>query len=116
MIGRAISKPESGSACTNLDRATVDASGAISVFLRACGRAIVEGRRAPSLSAVDGRLKEQAYAITDLRRSGATRDLPGETVSRIFGLAFSFQQLHRNLQDLADRVDELAEGPATRSS
>jgi len=108
MIGRTVSGPEPGPACAELDRTTLNAAAAIAAFLRACGQAITDGGPAPSLDDVEARLREQADAVAGLRRAGATRDLSGEAVSRIFGRAFGFQQLQHNLQDLADRADELA--------
>lgn len=111
MIGRAIAAPEPGSPCTNLDKATVNSAEAIAAFLRTCAEALARGEWAPSLSTVDDRIREQGEAIAALRRSGATRDLAGDAVSGIFGLAFSFQQLHRNLRDLVARTNELTLKP-----
>lgn len=48
-----------------------------------------------------------------LRQSETLSELSGDVVSCIFSLAFSFQQLHRNLGDLANRVNELS--PVTSS-
>jgi uncharacterized membrane protein YccC len=48
--------------------------------------------------------------FADLRASGRMRTLDVDDVGRIFSLAFALQGLHRDLADLADRVDELATG------
>ncbi len=51
--------------------------------------------------------------MAKLRVSGATRTLPDEAVGKVFGLAFAWQQLQRDLEDLADRINEVAaNGPA----
>jgi len=44
----------------------------------------------------------------EVRRQGLTRNLPGEAVGRIFGLAFALEQVRHTLGDLADRARELA--------
>jgi hypothetical protein len=44
-----------------------------------------------------------------LRQSGVMRALDFNTVGRIFGLAFNLDGLHRDLNDLADRIDEIAD-------
>jgi hypothetical protein len=47
--------------------------------------------------------------LAALRRDGVTRELPEEAVERIFGVAFGFEQIGRNLDELAGRVRELAD-------
>ena len=47
-------------------------------------------------------------AVAALRSSGATREMPDEAVARFFGLAFALEQLGENLDDLTERVGELA--------
>ena len=51
-------------------------------------------------------LATHAAAMAQARQAGTTRHLPDELVGRIFGLAFSFEQLSENLKDLAARIDE----------
>jgi uncharacterized membrane protein YccC len=45
-----------------------------------------------------------------LRQSGVMRALDFNAVGRSFGLAFTLDSLYRNLNDLADRIDEIATG------
>ena len=57
----------------------------------------------------------------EVRRQGLTRNLPGEAVGRIFGLAFALEQVRHTLEDLADRARERArpggqERPTARES
>ncbi len=52
----------------------------------------------------------------DLRQSGVMRALDFNTVGRIFGLAFNLDGLHRDLNDLADRIDEIAGGVPDRTT
>ncbi|MFN7026465.1 MAG: FUSC family protein [Pseudorhizobium sp.] len=107
-IGRAIAGRDPELACVGFDGATVEAAQAISAFLRGSGKAITDGAPAPSFDNVVDGLRRQGQAMAALRQSGALSELSGEAVTRIFSLAFSFQQLHRNLDDLANRVNELS--------
>lgn len=45
-----------------------------------------------------------------LRQSGAMRALDFNEVGRTYGLAYTLDGLHRDLTDLADRIDEIATG------
>lgn len=49
-----------------------------------------------------------------LRQSGVMRALDFNAVGRVFGLAFTLDGLHRDLADLADRIDEIATGEPER--
>ncbi len=50
-----------------------------------------------------------------LRQSGVMRALDFNAVGRAFGLAFTLDGLHRDLTDLADRIDEIATGIPERT-
>jgi len=54
--------------------------------------------------------------FTGLRQSGAMRALDFNAVGRAFGLAFTLDGLHRDLIDLADRIDEIATGSPERTT
>jgi uncharacterized membrane protein YccC len=47
-------------------------------------------------------------AFRDLRASGLIRPMAFDAAGRVFGLAFTLDRLHRDLADLADRIDEVA--------
>ncbi len=49
-------------------------------------------------------------AFDKLRQTGVTRTLDFDAAGRVFGLAFTLEGLHRDLGDLADRINEIAEG------
>lgn len=80
---------------------------------RACGVALVAGRRVDreDLAAIDATFLD---AIEALRREPATADLSFDDVGHVLGLAFSAEDLRRDLDDLANRLDELAGGGARR--
>lgn len=51
-----------------------------------------------------------------LRQTGITRALNFDEAGRVFGLAFTLERLHRDLADLADRIDEIATGQPERGA
>lgn len=53
--------------------------------------------------------------FTGLRQSGVMRALDFNVVGRVFGLAFTLDGLHRDLTDLADRIDEISTGIPERT-
>ncbi|CAN5218681.1 hypothetical protein BH10PSE11_BH10PSE11_12170 [soil metagenome] len=53
--------------------------------------------------------------FSGLRQSGVMRALDFNAVGRAFGLAFTLDGLHRDLTDLADRIDEIATGIPERT-
>lgn len=54
-------------------------------------------------------------AFHELRRTGAIRPLDFEEAGRVFGFAFALERLHRDFNDLADRIDEIATGKPERT-
>ena len=54
-------------------------------------------------------LRQFEAELAALRRDGVTRALPEEAVQRLFGLAFGFEQIGRNLGELAGRVGDQAQ-------
>lgn len=54
--------------------------------------------------------------FSGLRQSGVMRALDFNAVGRAFGLAFTLDGLHRDLTDLADRIDEIATGTSERAA
>lgn len=104
-IGRIVAQPTESLAAPELAGEALRAAAA---FLHASGKAIAREQAAPAIQPVEAALEAYSAAVTAMRRAGRTRELPDEAIGRIFGLGFSFEQLHRNLIDLADRAAELA--------
>ncbi|HEY7853192.1 MAG TPA: FUSC family protein [Caulobacteraceae bacterium] len=77
-------------------------------LLRGLADAIVHRTAPPSATAENDARARFIEAVAQLRSSGATRALPDEAVARFFGLAFALEQLGVNLDDLIERVGELA--------
>ena len=110
MIGRTTTEPLPDSIRMALSDVAAATGSAIATFLEASSEAITRQQRAPSLERCEKEMARFASTLTELRRSGSMRELPDETVGQIFGLAFSIEQLHQDLKDLADRINDLARG------
>jgi uncharacterized membrane protein YccC len=82
---------------------------ALSAALNDIGTALASRSAPPDLTAVAQALASFEAELAALRHDGVTRDLPEEAVQRLFGLAFGFEQIGRNLNELAGRVGELAD-------
>jgi uncharacterized membrane protein YccC len=108
MIGRATTEPLPNSIGASLSDVTAATGSAIAIFLEASSKAITQQQRAPSLEECEKEVSRFASTLTELRRSGLLRQLPDETVGQIFGLAFSVEQLHQDLKELVDRINDLA--------
>jgi uncharacterized membrane protein YccC len=80
--------------------------------MRRCGLALI-GERAVAKGSELEALTEFEGAMATLRASRATHQMSLEPVGRLFGLTFALESLHRNLGDLADRIDEAAAARAS---
>jgi hypothetical protein len=90
-----------------LSEVTSATGSAIATFLKESSKAITLLQPAPSLKRSETEIARFASTLTEMRRNGLLRELPDEAVGRIFGLAFSIEQLHQNLKDLIDRTNDL---------
>jgi uncharacterized membrane protein YccC len=106
MIGRATIEPLPEPFQSQLSERTAATSEAIAAFFKEIGDAIARRAPAPSLAVVEAALVQRDAAIAELRKGGHTRELPVDSVGRIFGLGFALEQLHRNMLDLCDRANE----------
>jgi len=65
-------------------------------------------RYPPELGAAEAAFDDCAEALDTVRREGLTRDLPVDTVERMFALGFALEQLRQNFRDLERCVREAA--------
>ncbi|MBE7218312.1 MAG: FUSC family protein [Caulobacteraceae bacterium] len=108
-VGRALHAPLPAAIATELGPAAA-------ALLR--GEAALAARCAAALQAVASVPREDignrhdafASSFEALRNAGLTRGLDFDAAGRVFGLAFALEGLHRDLSDLANRVDEVATG------
>ena len=80
-------------------------------FMRECGTALCAERVVNRTGRIETLQIFEAH-VDALRQSRLTQDLSFDFVGHVFALAFSLESLHRNLGDLADRIDETARGKA----
>jgi uncharacterized membrane protein YccC len=111
MIGRTTAEPLPVLIPSAFSEVTAATGSAVAAFLEDSSNAIKRQQHAPSLERSEMEMARFASTLTEMRRNVLLRDLPDETVGRIFGLAFSIEQLHQNLKDLADRINDLARNP-----
>jgi uncharacterized membrane protein YccC len=108
MIGHAVSDPLPEPARSLLDSPAKDALLASADLMAKAGSALAARTAAPAPAELNQAVAAFEAAVTDLRRSGLTRDLADDALGRVFGLAFAMEELHQNLGDLIDRVAEMA--------
>ena len=80
--------------------------------LRACAAALAAGAKVEP-SPVPAAMAAFHEAFQGLRDDGVMRGLEFEEIGHVFGLAWAFDNMERNLADLTDRVDETASGHRT---
>jgi uncharacterized membrane protein YccC len=112
MIGRAAVLPLPEPLKSRLESPLARVSETAAAYLRGASAALIARSDPPPLDAAAGALEAFAAEIELLRREGSLRDLPSDVLERIFTLGFAFEQLHRNFNDLARCVAELAPSPA----
>ncbi len=80
-------------------------------FMRRCGESL-GAKTSVNRAGREEALQAFEAAMGDLRRARITQDLDFDAVGHVFGLGFALESLHRNLTDLADRIDEAGASPA----
>ena len=111
IIARALTVPLPESVAGRLARPAGAIGAALPTALDQIGAALASRSAPPDLTSVAQARAAFEAELAMLRREGVTLALPEEAVERIFGLAFGFEQLGRNLDELAGRVRELADRP-----
>jgi uncharacterized membrane protein YccC len=110
IIARALlPAPLTETAATRLAQPVATIAAALAAAFTQIGAALASRSDPPDLAAVAQALAGFEAELSALRRDGVTRALPEEAVERIFGLAFGFEQIGRNLAELAGRVRELVD-------
>lgn len=105
MIGRALVQPVAIPDLVEPAAAMIEAA---TIFLTQATGLIADGPRPDRLALAEAHDRFQS-SIETLRADGAIRDLAFDDAARVFGLVFAIENLHANLGDLADRLEERGE-------
>jgi uncharacterized membrane protein YccC len=108
MLGRAAGGELPDEVVRRLSPSMQQIAAATGDFLRTAGAALRKLAPPPSLDAVDAAFKTYTEEFGAVRRDGLTRDMPGETVERLFALGFALDQVREHLADLHRVVGEWA--------
>jgi hypothetical protein len=106
MLGRAVGCELPDEVVRRLSPSIQQIATAAADFLRTAGAALRKLSPPPPLDAVDAAFKTYTEAFGAVRREGLTRNMPGETVERLFALGFALDQLREHLSDLHRVVGE----------
>jgi hypothetical protein len=113
LSGRALDEPLPPAAMAALARPSAAMLTAHAALAARCSAALRNGGTVER-GDVETCYRTFGTALDVFRRSDAAATLDFEASGRVFGLAFAAGRLHRDLLDLAGRVDEIApkKGPA----
>jgi len=114
-IGGTLREPLPSPIATSLAPAAAGLLRAQAELTSRCASALNAGT-AVSRNDVAGAHLAFTQTFSGLRQSGEMRALDFNAVGRTFGLAFTLDNLHRDLTDLADRIDEIATGIPERTA
>jgi uncharacterized membrane protein YccC len=109
MIGRAAAAPLPEALRARLAPSLARISETADIYLRQSSAALLSRNDPPRLEPFEAALDSYLTAIADIRHPTLTRDLPVDTVERVFALAFALEQLHGNFGDLARVVRDIAQ-------
>lgn len=108
-IGSVLNKQLPETILASLASAAANLLRAEAAFVGHCATGLNDGT-----AVTRDHVTEMYLAFTDafdkVRQSGVTHALDFDAAGRVFGLAFTLERLHRDLGDLADRINEIAEG------
>jgi hypothetical protein len=113
LIGNTLSLPLPETVAGSLAPATATLLRSQAVLAERC-MAGLDTRSAVVRDDIEASYLAFTGAFDELRRTGAIRPLDFEEAGRVFGLAFALERLHRDFNDLADRIDEIAAGGGQR--
>lgn len=116
ILGRAAAVPLPASFCTALRPFLDKVSASTTQYLRDSASALMARTPAPSLDAVNSAYGFFAMEFAVMRKEGLTRTFSIQEVESAYALAFSFEQLHRDLGDLGRCVTEAAKPPKRSES
>jgi hypothetical protein len=109
MIGRAAVMPLPETLQASLGPPLARVAETAVDYLCGSSAALIARCNPPPLAAVDAAFDGYAAEITALRREGLTRDLPVDSLERLFALSFALEQLRHDFRELEQCVTEYAQ-------
>lgn len=114
-IGSVLNKPLPEAVLTSLAPAAANLLRVEAAFVGRCATGLSEVT-VVTRDGVSDAYAAFTAAFDTIRQTGITRTLDFDAAGRVFGLAFTLERLHRDLGDLADRIDEIAKGEPERTA
>jgi uncharacterized membrane protein YccC len=108
MVARAVATSLPEAVERRLAGAVSAAAAALSDILAEIGDSLASASPPPDMARLHQTLTAFGAEFAALRSDGILRALPDEAVERVFGFAFALEQIGRHLDELADRVREIA--------
>ncbi len=115
MVWRALAQPLPPTVAQQLAAPAADLLSAMAQALRTCAQAIQSSE--PVRRGVLRRPRAVfEEAVERVRQAKLTSDMGFDVAARVYGLVFALESLLTNVQDLADRIDEMATDPPPPSA
>jgi uncharacterized membrane protein YccC len=108
MLRRAVGEPGIEVLHEHPAQAWSHAAGTGVEILRKLADALSAAQPPEQSDAMADAIGEYRAAIDEMRRSKRTRNLPTDTLWRMFGAGFALEQFRRNLDDLVERVGDFS--------
>jgi hypothetical protein len=108
MLRRAVGEPGLEVLREYSAQAWSHAAGTGVEILRNLADALSAGQQPEQSDAMADAIGEYRTAIDEMRRSKRTRNLPTDTLWRMFGAGFALEQFRRDLDDLVERVGDFS--------
>jgi uncharacterized membrane protein YccC len=116
ILARAAARPLPEALAQRLGPLIARVATTASEFLRESATALVEHCDPPPLAPADAALTAFDSEVVALRSEGLTRAVSTDEVERLFALGFALDQLFRDCADLAQRVQEYAQGEGPQNT
>lgn len=108
ILGRTMEAPLPAPADRILLQPVTEIAMSICLFMKGCAEAVAARAVPPPVAGLEAEFAAHSQAVSGMRRQGLFREWPDDELARVFGLGFSLEQLRRDLIDLAERGEELA--------
>jgi hypothetical protein len=99
MIGRAATQPLPAALAARLAPVLADVAGAVSGYLRGCGKALVAARPPPAAGPLHLKLEASAAEFSAIRSGRLANDLSDREAEHYYAIGFALTQMGEHLSD-----------------